>query len=219
MSIAAVTLLTALPNYFDMFGTHSDLGTHYRSDPGSTNTAFLSSVGHSGGLLNVVGNIGACTYVYCFATYLQRFRVFNPLVNVGRYCFSNYIVYVIVAAAFLGGYPGFSAAFSVAQPAPYGGTLDWATFSSWVNQSSSWADLKQFERQFSGPSSTNLLEALNAHAATEPGRWAFPIVAGLMLVVSTFVARFSRWGICEILIYRHQQLRASLPWGPKPLEG
>lgn len=203
--------LTVLPNYMpSLFGISSDMGAYYRYNPPSPSLRMLSSEAHSGGLLNTIGNLSVGCYLFSACFILQRFRVFTPVIAVGRTVFSTYPFYLVAAAIAMGGFPGFSYELDSAITSPSATleqrTLDWPTFSSWVSNSSSWEELALHEGQYYGNDGQPLINTAKAQGAElRSVWWSWPFVAILTLTMSTLWLRRFNDGLLEMLLLRHRK--------------
>lgn len=204
--IGFATFFAALLDYFNFLGGSAGTSSYYQSNPGATSIPFFSSAAHSGGLLNVIGNSTVGTYLFTACLFLQRFPAFRPLENLGYLAFITYPIYVLLMAAYMGGFPGFgdelSRALSTQVSTSQATPLDWHTFASWVHSSSSWDELGEFEKQYFGPFSSNFSSLFSSGGVVNHNPVAFPIVALISLVVANAWVHFFRFDFFDRL-FRH----------------
>lgn len=209
--VGMLGILTVLPNYLpELFGISYDMGTYYRANPQTTSIRFLSSTAHSGGLINVVGNFAAGTYLLSACFVLQRFRFLEPIVSAGRLTLSIYPFYVLISAIFMAGFPGFSAELNSALSSPSVSVnrkeLDWETFSEWVDNSNSWDDLQIHSQQFYGSDGTSLIDKNKTENIERSSfQWSYPFSVLAVLIISTLWLRRFPEGLIEMLLFRRRQ--------------
>lgn len=212
--VGLIGFLTVLPNYLPaLFGISTDMGMYYRENPPTASIRYLSSVAHSGGLMNVVGNFAVGTYLMTASLILQRFRILDPVIATGRATFSTYPFYVLVSAIAMGGFPGFSSELSSAiespSPTVHERSLDWETFSTWVDDSNSWEELSVHEDLYYGSSDTKLINEDKAQGLEHSSFWwSYPLVAISTLLLSTLWLRRYPDGLIEMWLFRIRRKRS-----------
>lgn len=209
--VSSLQVLTLAPNYFPtLFSVNPEVGSYYRDNPQNTSLLFLSSAAHSGGLLNILGNFAAGTYLLSACFVLQRFRIMGVFYPVGRLAFSTYPFYVLASAITMGGFSGVSEEISAALETTTVNNqqkaIDWPTFSSWVNDSQSWQELSAHEKQFNGTNNTSLINEKKVKGFEYSAfDWSYPFAALGTLIFSNLWLRRYGDGLIEMALLRRKR--------------